>query len=211
MALFYNGPRPVLKGRNKNNAVHPYNGVGKYSNWDNYNTDNVFDGAPNINYVPGSGRFPHGVKLSKLQLGTDLTVQGPMKNVTVGAAPALTWYRKYSDLFPLQGRDGQSAFHSGYGHLDRVTSYSLWDAWTFHGVNNPPFKTSAMGHAARKPGQNGAANDFGIREPHINKGVTKTPLNNAGSVLPTGYNNLGGKNKINEWRGIAAATALKTS
>jgi len=202
MALFYQGSRPVTKGRNSNDSVHPYKGVGVYSNWSLYNTSHVLDGAPNTDHTPGTGRHPHGYQMSRRYTGLD--TRYPLENS--GNGPELTWWTKLSTLMAMRGEDGQAVFKNGFGHVDRVNSFSLLDPWTYRGVTTRPLNDP--GHTYRNVDAAGTANSFGAFAPHIYKGVTPRPLNDSGQLKPEGYDNVGGHNRVNEWRGVPSAKAL---
>lgn len=204
MPVFYTGKRPVLKGRNANENVNPYTGkVGVYSNWSIFNPSNVLDGAPNVNHVPGEGRFPHALQMTRRYLGID--TQAPLD--TPGLGPELEWHNKVVTQYSLKGQDGQDVFPDEFGHLDRKTSYSLREVFKFNGITPEPLKDP--GHTYRVFGDPGIANWFGPRQPWMNKGVTEQPLEDAGLSLddkPKGLEY--GFPKQNEWKGVPSSKAL---
>lgn len=206
MAVFYQGARPVLKGRNASDNVNPYTGqVAVYSNYSIYNTSHVLDGAPNNDHVIGTGRHPHDLKMSRLFRGLENNEQ-PLKDP--GAGAALSWYYKLSTAITRQGEGTQDVFASGYGHADRVTSYSLWEPWTYRGVTDAPLD-GTYGHARRGVDAAGTANSFGTLGLFDYHGVTPEPLEDAGDALadkPTG--NEYGFQKVNEWKGVPSARVL---
>lgn len=199
MAIFYTGPRPVTKGRNSNDEVHPWKGTAAtYSNYSIYNTSHVLDGAPNTDHVPGEGRHPHDLQMSKWS--SDGNATAPISNVGGGARLEGFRYR------PLEykGTDGQAVFQSDFGHEQgRVNGYSTYSNFEYDGVPTEPL--ADPGHTARSEG--GAAT-FGAFAPYVNKGVTVTPLNDPGESIPTDYDHPYGKNKVAEWRGVPSSKAL---
>jgi hypothetical protein len=202
MALFYAGPRPVLKGRNSNNMVNPYKGTaGTYSFYPLYSTDHVLDGAPGTNYTPGSGEYPHGLNLSRVYTGLENAVQ-PLKSAGSGARIDGMRFRP----FESKGASGTVVFDGSFGHLTRDTDYSYnrryEHVYKFQRMADP-------GHVARFTSENGAADSFGAFAPYEYKGAGDGAIGtDYGQTLPTGYDNEYGRNRVNEWRGVPSARAL---
>jgi len=196
--VFYNGPRPVLKGRSTANFVHPFKGVGTYSNWSLYSTDHVLDGAPTTNVSPGAGLYPHDLAMSRWYMG--LRTTWPLDNSGGGTRIVGMRYR------PLEykGTDGQGVFSGSWGHEDRVTSYSFYDQYNFDGVTSSETMTN-VGHARRSSG--GAAT-FGAFDPLVYKGVSPAFDSTYGQAVPAGYDHSYGHNRVGEHRGVPSATAL---
>jgi hypothetical protein len=201
MALFYTGPRPVLKGRNSDNMVNPYKGTsGTYSHYPLYSASHVLDGAPTTNYTPGSGNYPNGLALSRAFAGLEDAKQS-LNGSGDGARVDGMRFR------PLENRSATGAivFGNTFGHQTRATDYSYnrryEHTYRFQRVNNP-------GHTSRTD-VTGAPSSFGAFAPYGYKGVTESALLGADAVgIPSGYDNLYGKNKVNEWRGIPSSRAL---
>jgi hypothetical protein len=203
MAVFYVGHRPVLRGRSTTGNVHPYKGAGVYSNWSIFNDSQILEGAPNEDHVPGTGRHPHDLQMSRRWRGLD--TEAPLD--APGLGPELEWHRNFKDLYALKGEGAQDVFKSGYGHQDRETSYSLWEPWSFKGHGTAPLNDP--GHGIRDFGDEGTANDFGRRNPWLYHGVNDTPLADAGDPIadkPTGLDHA--FQEINVWKGVPAAKAL---
>lgn len=211
MATFYQGYRNIIKGRNSNDSVHPYKGVGTYSNWDVFNTSNALDGAPNRDHTPGTGRHPHGLKLSRLFRGLENNEQ-PLKDAGSGAR------LEYHRWGPLENKaaGNNKAFKAGYGHAPGTPvagqeQYGLAD-WIHDGVTPKPLSGS-FGHNVRGTDADGTASSFGRHNPlnYGEKGVTPTPLDDPG-VLASTYDmsdNSVGHKRVNEWKGVPAGKALK--
>lgn len=199
MAVYFQGFKPVLKGKNSNDAVHTWKGtVGTYSNWDLFNTSHVLDGAPNTNHVPGEGREPHGLQLSRWFNG--LRDKWPMDGAGSGARIDGMRYR------PLEykGSESQKVFGTAFGHQDRVTSYSYYSNYVFDGIGVEVLDD--VGHVRRATS---TAFSFGAFDPYINKGISTTPLNDSGHAFPeTDDNTYYGFEKVNEWKGVPSAKAL---
>ena len=202
MALFYVGPRPVLKGRNSNNMVNPYKGTsGTYSFYPLYSTDHVLDGAPNINYTPGSGDYPHGLGLSRAFTGLDNAIQ-PLNGAGEGARIDGMRFK------PFQNRStaGAVVFDSSFGHITRETDYS------YNRGYEHTYKFQRMadaGHAVRFTDSAGTADSFGAFGPNLRKGVGEAAfVSTFGQAIPAGYDNEYGHNRVNEYRGVPSARAL---
>lgn len=202
MAVFYVGPRRVLKGRNTNNMVNPYKGTaGTYSFYPLYSTDHVLDGAPNVNYVPGSGAHPHGLKLSRVFTGLENAIQ-PLKSAGSGSRIDGMRFRPFEN----RSAAGAAVFDSSFGHQIRQTEYSYnrryEHTYKFQRMSN-------AGHVVRYTDAAGTANSFGSFGPNQRKGVGEAAYaSDFGQGVPAGYDNPYGHNRVNEWRGVAAAKAL---
>jgi len=205
MATFYDGPRPVLKGRNTTEMVNPYKGTaGTYSFYPLFSTSHVLDGAPDNHHVPGTGNHPGSVLLSQLFNGTSLYVH-PLS----GTFPDGTATYDGARYRPLEfkGLASASAFASGYGHeVDRASDYALYSNYKFDGVTSAEVFASGYGHAPRTDAQ-GAPSTFGLFKPDEYNGVASAV------VFTSGYgqaNTTGdyGREKVNEWSGVPSAKAL---
>ncbi len=191
--------RHVLKGRNNNNNIHLWTGnVEVYSNYSLMNPDQVFDGFPSRgNYSPGTGDYPSDYFMSYIYRGGHHIA--PLNGPGLGARADT--YR--SDMMTYKGLASAKAFGATYGHAVRDTDYSLYDHFEYNGVTSTQVMT-AVGHAVRATS---TMNSFGSFGPYVNKGVT-VPMEDLGQALPTDYDNEYGRNKVQEWRGVASARAL---
>jgi hypothetical protein len=205
MATFYDGPRPVLKGRNTSQMVNPYKGTaGTYSFYPLFSTSHVLDGAPDNHHVPGTGYHPGNVLLSQLFNGTNLYVHPLSGTFPDGKA---TYDGARFKPLEYKGLSTAKAFSTGYGHaVDRASDYALYSNYKFDGVTSANVFASGFGHAQRTDAQ-GAAASFGLFIPDEKHGVPSA------IVFTSGYgqaNTTGdyGREKINEWVGVPSAKAL---
>lgn len=125
MALFYTGSRPVLKGRSTKHMIHPQKGEGVYSFWHLYSTDHVLDGAPTNNVVPGEGKFPHGLQMSRWFTGAE--TKFAIDNA--GDGPRVAGAR----FGPLEFKGTVSIFAS-FGHVATENAYHV-SIYKFKGVD----------------------------------------------------------------------------
>lgn len=210
MATVYVGYRPVLKGRissefafqEKTNTLsgRARTAVGVYSHYALFGSG-VLDGAPDNNYVPGSGRHPHGLALSRRFVGLD--TKNALDDAGSGARVSGARYR------PLEyrGLPGAAALNTvSLGHAPRVTSYSKYDNFIFDGVGAEAL--ASPGHARRSIGAVGAPSSFGAFDPYVYKGVSTAALAGSSTTYPTGYDSEYGRNRVNEWRGAPSSRAL---
>lgn len=198
MALFYTGKRPVTKGRNSSESVHHWKGTaGKYSNYSIFNPSHIFDGAPNTNHTPGSGRHPGSVMLSQMFNGEFASY--PITNVGGGTRIDGMRYR------PLEKKatGGAQVFGTGWGHVVRESDYRH----DLYSHENRTERLDDVGHSKRTD-ETGAPATFGHFGPYEHKGTANGPLVDSGYAYPTGYDNLYGKNRVQEWQGVASAKAL---
>lgn len=208
MATSYVGHRPVLKGRNFNDAVNPYKGkAGTYSYWNLYNTSHVLDGAPDNNHVPGEGRHPHAIELSRMFLGLWNAAAFPL--VAPGLGPRLAYFRTK----PLEWKGVTSSNAVGNpGHAPRpgAFTYSRWNTRNFFlGVPsaNPLLNG---GHAERGINGIGAASSFGRFGPNAFHGLTvDAALFGGGKAKPAATDTTAyGHKHVDEWFGVTSAKAL---
>lgn len=209
MATFYHGYRAVIKGRNSKDSVHPYKGVGEYSNWELHNTSHALDGAPDENHVPGTGRHPHGLHLSRIFRGLEDRTQ-PL--VDPGNGPRLEDHRWGPLLNKSAGNN--RVFKDDYGHapgtpVDGEEQYGVTD-WIYDGVTEKPL-SGTFGHKLRGVDAEGTANTFGRFDPlnYASRAVNGTPLEDVGNetVFELDDNSTAHKKTL-EWRGIPSAQAL---
>lgn len=204
MATVYVGPRPVLKGRTSANMVHPYkNKVGTYSFWVNWSPDQILDGAPDRNHVPGTGLRPGNVLLSQIFNGTTLYVHPLSGAFADGADYEGARYRPLE----FKGLVGAKAFPAGFGHADRVSEYS-YNNNIFDGVTSSQVLVN-VGHGKRTDAQ-GAPATFSYFIPDEFSGVASAKVFTAGygQAIPVGYDNEYGRNRVKEHRGVPSSKAL---
>lgn len=234
MPTFYIGPRPVLKGRNSR-VVNPYTGkVGEYSNWDLFNTSHVLDGAPDYNYIPGAGLYPHGVQFSRWFRGLDLPQQSPMYRPGDGARLDPFYFRQA----PYQWKGvpaGQALAGAGFGHAEGAGVLSEYAVnqinYRFLGVpSSQPLAGAGLGHQVRYWRDPAVASGFGASRFFEYQGVPAAkshPMQNPGHVryapsvvtadpMPGDYgqvpaqtpNKHYGFEHVQEWFGVPSAKAL---
>ena len=205
--LFYVGPRPVLRGRNSNDNVNTFTGkVGEYSNWSLMNPDAPLKGMPNNDHTPGTGRHPHGLYNTRTFRGLEDRTQ-PLDSPGEGAR--LENHRWH----PWENKSAGNAkvFKAGFGHevgtpVAGQEHYGYAD-WIYDGVTKKPL-SGTFGHGVRGPDAEGTANSFGRFNPfdYGAKGVTETPLEDAGQIEPDEYEYRTAK--INQWQGVTSSKAL---
>lgn len=204
MATFYVGPRPVLKGQNTKDMVNPYKGTaGTYSYYPLYSTSHVLDGAPDNHFAPGTGQFPGNRFLSQLFNGTTLYVHPLSGSFPDGSA---TYDGARFRPKEFKGLSGAAAFPSGFGHADRVTSYSLYSNYIFDGVAAAEVFASGYGHGPRTEAQ-GAPSSYGIFRPTEEQGVPSAKVFSAGYGQANVTGDYG-REKVQEWYGVPSAKAL---
>jgi|GEM_PF-2025070 len=213
MATFYVGPRPVLKGQNTKGMVNPYTslsgkakGSGTYSYYSLYSTSHILDGAPDRNHTPGTGYFPGDVFLSQLFNGTGDTLYiHPLSGTFQDGA-----HYSGSRFRPMEykGLTGAKAFPSTFGHIERENDYKTRQ-YRFKGVASA-LVFANTGHSYGRTDAQGAPASFGFFLPDDYQGVASAKIfpESYGQTIPTDYNHNYGKNKIQEWRGVASAKAL---
>ena len=211
MATSYVGPRPILKGQNTNQMVNPYTtmsgkakGTGTYSHYPLYSTSHILDGAPDNHHVPGTGYFPGDVFMSQIFNGSTLYIH-PL----AGTFPDGTATYDGARFRPMEfkGLVGAKAFPTSFGHVERENEYKLRQ-YSFKGLASAKAMDN-VGHAPRTDAQ-GAPNTFGVFRPYEEHFVPSSEVfpSTFGQAIPTGYNNEYGKNKVQEWRGVASSKAL---
>lgn len=210
MATSYIGPRPILRGADSTDMVNPYvtmtgkvKGTGTYSYYPLYNANNLLSGMPDRDHTIGTGYFPGDVFMSQLfrGLGDTLYVHplsGTFRN-------GYGFGRFNPDGY--KGLDATTAFTSGFGHVERENEYKH-RAYRFAGIASAEAIKNA-GHAPRTDAQ-GAPNSYGLFRPDENHYVPSGQVfvSTFGQPIPTDYNHDYGKNKVQEWRGVASAKAL---
>jgi len=210
MATAYVGPRPILRGVNSNDMVNPYTtmtgkakGKGTYSYYPLYNTSEMLTGGPDNNHVIGTGYFPGDVFMSQLFKGSVLYIHPLSGTFPNGSHYVGSRFRPSE----FKGLSGAAVFGTGYGHVERENEYKH-RAYRFAGLSSAEAIKNA-GHAPRTDAQ-GAPSTFGLFIPEENHGVPSGKVFDAafGQAIPAGYNNAYGKNKVQEWRGVASSKAL---
>jgi hypothetical protein len=106
-----------------------------------------------------------------------------------------------------KGLAGAQAFPTAFGHVERENDYKVRQ-YTFKGVASAQAFANT-GHAARTDEQ-GAPSTFGLFRPDEYQGVASAKVfpTEFGQAIPTVYDNNYGKNKVQEWRGVASSKAL---
>lgn len=207
MATFYVGPRPVLRGRNAVDFVFPEkentlggadHSIGVYSNYSLF-APGVLTGAPDNDHVPGEGRHPSGLALSRRLNGLD--TQSPLDDPGSGAR--LSYHRQR--MLEYKGLDAARAFPVGFGQeFDYEGEYS-YNNFIDDGVGAGAL--DSPGHEPRDD-TSGAPATFGAFGPHENKGVTAQALEGSNQIYPAVLDGAYGRGHVNEWRGVASAKAL---
>lgn len=208
MATFYVGPRPVLKGRNSNNMVNPYTTMtgkqkssGTYSFYPLYSSDHVLDGAPDNNHVPGTGRHPGNLFLSQLFTGSVFYIHPLAGDFENGIGERFR-PKEY------KGLEGAAVFQRNFGQANQYFTEYGYNNYIFDGVPSAEALLD-VGHGRRTEAQ-GAPASFGYFIPDEFKGVESAVVFDVGygQAYPTGYDNLYGKNRVKEFRGVPSAKAL---
>lgn len=202
----YAGYRPIIKGKNSNDAVHFWkNKKGEYSNYDLFNTSHVFDDSF-AHHVPGEGRHPHGLQMTRRFRGIDTTA--PMD--AAGSGSRLSYHRTHPQLF--KGLDTAKALANA-GHAPRRFAFTFSRNNTVDFFSGVPSANPLLngGHAARKIGAAGTANTFGRFNPVQPVGQATAPLAGADGGVPAagvGQRVNYGFEHVNEWVGVPSAKAL---
>lgn len=211
MATAYVGPRPILRGVDSDDMVNPYTtmtgktkGTGTYSYYPLYNTSHLLTGAPDNHHVPGTGYFPGDVFMSQIFRGSVFYIH-PLSGTFPNGTATYDGARFRPSEF--KGLSGSAVFGATFGHVERENEYKLRQ-YSFKGLASAKAMNN-LGHAPRTDAQ-GAPNTFGVFRPEEEHGVASSKVFNAtfGQAIPTGYNNEYGKNKVQEWRGVASSKAL---
>lgn len=205
MAVFYTGTRPVTKGRDSDNSIHPYKGVGVYSNWALMNTSHILDGAPNTAHTPGDGYHPHDIQLTRRYLGLETHGTQVEELRDAGGGTRLDYHRWHPNENKAAGNN--LVFKFGFGHITRQVDYSNWDAY------DDTYRQRRLddpGHSIRYTGDDGVVEGMGAYRPNINQGITDEPLENTVQKYPVAgkYNTDYGRNRVNEWHGIPSGKGL---
>lgn len=206
MATFYQGTRPVLKGRDADESIHPYKGVGVYSNWALFNTSHVLDGAPDTDHTPGTGYHPHGLQLTRRFRGLEThgtsveQLRSPGGGVRLGSH--FRWHPNEN-----KAAGNNLVFKAGFGHIVRTVDYSLND---YYDDTYRQRRLDDAGHAIRYTGDAGVVEGMGAYRPFVNQGVTAQPLSDTTQEYPEGsdYGTVYGRNRVGEWVGVPSGKAL---
>lgn len=196
MATYYVGPRPVLKGRTTADMIGPKGVVGTYSYYPLKGGSHVLDGAPDNNYVPGTGDHPGNVLLSQLFNGSTLyagttPLAGTFPNGTTTFGGMRFRPSEFKGLTAARALDG--------GHVKRTTDYSLYSNYIFDGVTSAEVFAN-LGHAER-------TTEYSTYNNYFFDGVASA------EVMPAGYGQANtaseyGRNKVGEYKGVPSAKAL---
>jgi hypothetical protein len=196
---FYRGHRPIIRGRNSNDAERQVDGkVGEYSNFDVFNTSQALDGFPDRNVEPGAGAEPGDVAMSRRFRGLD--TQSPMD------APGLGPDTSYMGRMVWPNPVASSVALGGAGHVPRVSEYSGFHHYIFQGVPSASPILDA-GHVQRD--QDEAVTGGGATRPWENQGVGDQALEGGGKAKPAaGTVGVYGHEHVGEWAGVPSARAL---
>lgn len=210
--MTYSGPRPIFPVLDGDDNVNPYTGeVEKYSNWSIFNTSHLLEGTPRNNHVPGEGRHPHGLKMSRLFEGLEDAEQ-PLDGPGLGARQ--TYDGRYG---PLENKaaGNNKVFKAVYGHapgtpVEGTGQLYWWSNFEYAGLDESK-QLVDPGHAARAIGATGTANTFGRFNPNDPSGRNDSEIADGtfGKAVPaTSDSEQIGFNKVNEWHGVTSAKAL---
>lgn len=197
MPTTYIGYRPVLTQRDSNNFIGPKGVVGVYSNYELRDTGpKVFTGFPDNNHVLGG--LEHARILEYIFAGGHHIA--PMRGAGDGPRQEGARFRPWEK----RATQGAQVFPTGYGHADRITSYSFYSNFYPDGLDSAE-PMADVGHVRRV---NAGLSYGGAFEPGINNGVSVTPMAAPGQAAPVDHTSPYGKNKINVWRGVPSSRAL---
>ena len=204
MATFYVGPRPVLRGQSTANMVNPYytmtgkaKGTGTYSYYPLYSTSQLLTGAPDNDHTPGTGRHPGNVLLSQLFTGSTLYAGTTPLGGTFPDGKATYDGARYRP-FEYRGLSTAKALDGGHA-VGRASDYALYSNYQFDGVASAE-AFSGMGHPKR-------VTAYSLYNSYIFDGVTSANVFTADygqANVTSAY----GRNKNQEWKGVASAKAL---
>lgn len=204
MATFYVGPRPVLRGQSTANMVNPYytmtgkaKGTGTYSYYPLYSTSKLLTGGPDNNHTPGTGRHPGNVFLSQLFNGSTLYAGTTPLGGTFPNGSATYDGARYRP-FEYRGLSTAKALDGGHA-VGRANDYALYSNYQFDGVTSAE-AFSGMGHAKR-------VTAYSLYNSYIFDGVTSANVFTASYGQPNVTGDYG-RNKNQEWKGVASAKAL---
>lgn len=207
MSMYYTGKRPVLKGRSGTN-INTFTGrVGVYSNWELMDPDHALDGAPRLNYTPGTGDSPHDLQMTRRFRGLDDTSVWKLR--AVGSGTRLDGFR----YRPLENKAAGNnlVFKSAYGHAVLTPQQRQESDYAEIDPYDDTYRQRRLddpGHIIRDIDAAGTANSFGYFNIYIYKGITEQPLEDTSQTVPEGHDNAYGHNRVNEWFGVTSAKAL---
>ena len=135
------------QSQNTNDFVHPVKGVGVYSNWAIFSTNQLLSAMPLSDHTPGEGRQPHGIQMSRWFTGEETSF--PMSNPGMGDRLDA----EYQRFHPLEykGLDSTRQLAGDYGHEpQRSLYYSLYSNLIFDGLEiSEVLKSDRVGHEVR--------------------------------------------------------------
>lgn len=209
----YTGSRfifPVLDG---DDNINPYTGdVEKYSNWSIFNPVHLLDGAPYATHVPGTGRHPHDLFMSRVFQGYEDGVQ-PLKDAGDGTRLDGFRYGPWEN----KAAGNNLVFKSAYGHAPGTPVFPSgqlywYSNYVYAGLTQDQ-PLIDPGHTARLIGATGTASTFGRFIPDDPDPTRVDPITGEdyGQTVPatnTVEDNPYGRNRVNEWFGVPSAKAL---
>lgn len=200
MATYYRGHRPILQPRSAN-VTHLWSGkTGEYSNWDTMNENQLLEGMPDNDHVPGEGRHPHGITLTRRFRGLD--TQSPMDEPGLGPDTSYLGLTQWPYPVPAGDALGDA------GHGPRELYYSRHTNLEPHQGVPSADMTLVGGHEIRL--QEDAPTGGGATAPFINKGVGEAaePVGDPGRDPHPGEENIYGHFQLHEWKGTPSSKAL---
>lgn len=199
----YVGYRPILPGQNSNEWRHNVTGEkGVYSNWQLQSSTHLLDGAPLNDHVPGTGRHPHGLRLSQQFTGAFRYAPMELSKYSHGGQSA-AYLRHEGFLF--HGVPGADVFPAGYGHDGtREFTFSRFINRGQLGVPSS-FRMEDPGHVKRGYGEGIAWH--GPTESYIYQGVGDDKLEDPGQTQAEKEGRYGFE-RVREHHGVPSSKAL---
>lgn len=210
MPTYSNNNLPVFPQRSTSDFVHPFKGVGTYSNYQLNSTTQLLQDAPLEHHVPGEGRHPHDVQMSRWFTGEGQINIQPLAEP--GGDPEFrpTYYR----FHPLEWKGVPSAAilnGDDWGHLPfRQYIYTHYSNYLYDGVGDQNNRLADPGHYPRSLGDEGAPATFGRTDPWD---FQSKSIAAAGPLEAPGHNIEYGEDHTKHfdpkrWRGVPSARAL---
>jgi hypothetical protein len=196
-----NANRPILPGQNENEFVPPWrDSPGVYSYFPIWSSTQLLEDMPINKHVPGEGRHPHGLQMSRWFLG--------LQNDTLLGNPGLGTRIDGMRFNPTLFRGLVGALEGTSGQSNPNLTYSRFTNFVFHGLEIDKTLVDP-GHSARGVDGEGTAATFGSFGP-LDPGAKALfqPMEDPGQALPEGYDNSYGHNRIQEWHGVPSARVL---
>lgn len=181
-------------------------GVGVYSNYQLQSRVQLLQDMPLDRHVPGEGRHPHNVQMSRWFTGEGQINIQPLADPGGDPDTRPTYLR--FDHLEWHGVPSAQQLGGDYGHLPgRVTSTSRYSNWIYDGIKPQGEPLADPGHAPRNLGDAGVAATFGRTNPmdHQSKALSaQGPLEDPGDTYVSPDSHFSPKT----WRGLPSAKAL---